>query len=102
MVAVAPRSTWIHCGSVLAEDQRTVLGMVNVAEILSQDGDFDLRKLLQPALTLSGYESAANALVKLQQSGTPMAMVADPRNEFVGIVTLKDVVEEIFGELPAW
>jgi CBS domain containing-hemolysin-like protein len=87
---------------VLAADQRNVLGMVRVAEVLSDEGDFDLRKWLQPAITLSGYESAANTLVKLQQSGTAMAMVADPRNEFIGIVTLKDVVEEIFGELPAW
>jgi CBS domain containing-hemolysin-like protein len=87
---------------VLAPDQHTVLGMVNVAEVLSHGGGFDLPQCIQPALTLSGYESAANALVKLQQSGMPMAMVTDPRNEFVGIVTLKDVVDEIFGELPAW
>jgi putative hemolysin len=87
---------------VLAPDQRTVLGMVRVAEVLSHDDGFDLRKWVQPALSLSGYESAANALVKLQKSGMPMALVTDPRNEFVGIVTLKDVVDEIFGELPAW
>ena len=29
-------------------------------------------------------------------------IVTDPRRGFVGIITLKDIVEEIFGELAEW
>ncbi len=87
---------------VITPDQRTIAGVVNVAEVLADDDGFNLQKHLQPPLKLNMHASAANALVRLQQGGNPMALVTDPRNEFIGIVTLKDVVEEIFGELPAW
>jgi putative hemolysin len=87
---------------VIAPDQRTILGIVNVAEVLADESGFNLRKWIHPALTLNMHATAANALVRLQQGGNPLALVTDPRKEFIGIVTLKDVVEEIFGELPAW
>ena len=46
--------------------------------------------------------SAAAALVQLQKTEATLAIVTDSRHGVVGIVTVKDVVEEIFGELPEW
>lgn len=86
---------------VMVEGGRGVAGIVNVAEVLA-DEHFGLREHIEAPLLLRGGETAAAALVKLQQSNAPMAIVMEPRQPFVGILTLKDVVEEIFGELPAW
>ncbi len=86
---------------VLEADGRSVAGVVHVAEVLA-DEELRIREHLRAPLLLRGSETAAAALVRLQQSEAAMAIVTEPRQSFVGIVTLKDVVEEIFGELPAW
>jgi putative hemolysin len=86
---------------VLERDGRSVAGVVNVAEVLA-DETFRLRDHLKPPLFLRGSETAASALVQLQRSDVAIAIVSEPRQPFIGLVTLKDVVEEIFGELPAW
>ena len=38
----------------------------------------------------------------LQRNRAAMAIVRSPEGRYVGIVTLKDLVEEIVGELEAW
>lgn len=86
---------------VLAENGRTVLGVLNVLDLLA-DPRGNIQKWMQPPMTILASESAAGALVRMQRSRTPLAVVTDPRRGFVGILTLKDVVEEILGELSAW
>ena len=43
-----------------------------------------------------------NALVRMQKTKQRMAIVTNKDNESIGIVTIKDLVEEIVGELTAW
>ncbi len=89
---------------VLARDRRGVAGIIGVAHLLAEaeQAEFSVERSMKPPLTINPGESATNALVQLQQAGATMAIVHDPRQGFLGIVTLKDIVEEIFGELPAW
>ena len=87
---------------VTRRDGNRVVGIVNVHHVLADEAGFSIERHMQRPLTLRANGSAANALVQLQQTEQTMAFVADPRRGDVGIVTLKDVVEEIFGELSAW
>lgn len=87
---------------VLAADGRKVLGVVNVFDVLADDSAGTVDKWMYPALTVQASDSAALALVRLQRNKAAMAVVTDPRRGFVGVITLKDVVEEILGPLPAW
>ena len=43
-----------------------------------------------------------DALVRMQKTKQRMAMVIDKNNKPIGIVTIKDLVEEIVGELMEW
>ena len=87
---------------VVGTDRRTVLGIVSVLDVLADDQGEGIERWVRPALTIPASDSAAAALLRLQKARATMAVVTDPRRGPVGILTLKDVVEEIFGELPAW
>jgi magnesium and cobalt transporter len=84
---------------VLGTDRRAVLGIVNVNEVLADEAGYSLQRHLRPAVEVQAGESAAKALVKLQREDVTLANVVDARRGFVGIITLTDIVEEIFGEL---
>jgi putative hemolysin len=62
----------------------------------------DISKLMQPPLVLSGDTTVTDAIYHIQQSRSQMAIVSDSAGKHVGIVTIKDLVEEIVGELDAW
>lgn len=87
---------------VLSADHRNVAGIVNVYDVLSDDSGGSVMHWMRPALTIPASTSAMQALLMLRQGRQAMGIVTDPRRGFVGIVTLKDLVEEIFGELAAW
>jgi CBS domain containing-hemolysin-like protein len=87
---------------VLARDRRTVLGVVDVLDVLLDEEGHSLEKWMREPIEIEAKDSAASALVRLQQDRRPMAIVTDPRHGFVGIVTIKDIVEAIFGRLPPW
>lgn len=87
---------------VLARDRRSIVGIVNVYDVLADETDTGVETRMHTPVTIHARDSAASALVQLRRAPATMAIVTDPRRGFVGIVTLKDVIEEIFGELPAW
>jgi putative hemolysin len=82
---------------VLTADRRMVLGVVNVNAVLADAAGYSLHRHLQSAIEVHAGESAAKALVQLQRAQVTLAIVVDPRRGFVGIITLTDIVEEIFG-----
>jgi putative hemolysin len=84
---------------VLSADRRVVVGVVNVNEVLADEAGYSLQRHLRPPIEVHAGEFAAKALVQLQQADVTLAIVVDPRRGFVGIITLTDIVEEIFGEL---
>lgn len=84
---------------VLGDDRRVVVGVVNVNEVLADEAGYSLQRHLKPPIDVHAGESAAKALVQLQRADVTLAIVVAPRRGFVGIITLTDIVEEIFGEL---
>ena len=61
-----------------------------------------LLALSRPPLYLDSRLSVAQALYSLQRARQQMAVLTEPGGGAVGIVTVKDLVEEIVGELSAW
>lgn len=86
---------------VLSRDRRTVAGVVNVNDTLADREIGSIERHLRPPITVGARDSAAKALVQLQRADVTLAIVTDPRRGFVGIITVNDIVEEIFADLPS-
>lgn len=83
-------------------DPRRVIGIINVYDILTDEQKRPVPEYVQPAVQLRAEETVPAALLKLQRAHQAMAIVTDPAGHCLGLFTIKDLVEEIIGELEAW
>ena len=77
-----------------------VMGILHSKEFMAlrASGKTDWRKILRPAPTVQPQESLLRVLRMIQDGKSQMAIVQQG-NEFLGIVTLEDIVEEIIGDV---
>ncbi len=78
-----------------------VKGYVHQLEVLGAGAEAGVNAHLRPLLELAPDTPLDRALSRLKQSGQRAALVGDPARP-LGLVTLKDLVEEISGELMRW
>lgn len=83
-------------------DPRHIVGIVNVYDVLTDRDHKPIAAHARPPVTLGEYVSVSAALLKLQRARQTMAIVVDRSDHCVGILTLKDLVEEIVGDLEVW
>jgi putative hemolysin len=62
-------------------------------------GPFDLKKLLRPAYFVPENKTVADLLKELMDKKVHIALVADEYGGTAGLVTIEDIVEEIFGDI---
>ena len=79
----------------------SVAGILDIYEVLLSDGGPPPRELATSALELPGDMGVTDALYRMQRGRINMAVVR-AGGVHAGIVTIKDLVEEIVGELEAW
>ena len=77
-----------------------VTGILNVYDALTDHAP-PADKAAVPLVMGEGL-SVTDAMYRMQRANAHMAVVADAENKHIGIVTIKDLVEEIVGELEAW
>ena len=78
-----------------------VRGYLHQLEVLAATPPAPAERNLRPLLALSPDTPLDRALSQLKLSGQRMALVGDAARP-LGLVTLKDLVEEISGELARW
>ncbi len=61
-----------------------------------------LALLIALPLVLPQHLAVTDALYQMQRAREIMAVAVDSTGRHIGIVTIKDLVEEIVGELEAW
>ena len=80
-----------------------ILGMVRAGDLLSctvREISFDLRsRLLEPVFVPESMD-ALKILKLFKESGSYAALVVDEFGSVLGMVTLRDILEEIVGDLP--
>jgi putative hemolysin len=85
----------------LVDERGAVRGYVHQLEVLGDAPDAPLEGHLRPLLSLAPDTPLDRALARLRTSGQRAAIVGDLARP-LGLVTLKDLVEEISGELARW
>jgi putative hemolysin len=88
---------------VWSERPRSIVGTVDIYDVLYDDDPTAApAKHLAEAVRLSEALNVADALIALQRSRQTLGVVVNVADRPIGIVTIKDLVEEIVGELEEW
>jgi len=84
------------------DDGGRAVGVLNIYDVLTDESVSRPADAMRPAPALAADVSVTDALFRMQQANCEMGIVADAEGLAAGIVTIKDLVEEIVGELEAW
>jgi len=88
---------------VYSGERSNVVGLVNVIDVALVEGRKpSAAELSREVLRIRRGTSVAEALGVVRHSKQPCVIVVDEHDRAVGILTVKDLVEEIVGELQAW
>lgn len=87
---------------VYEADRRHVVGVVHLLDMVDAPPGKRVGELMLPVVRISTRTTILDALSTLQKERRRMAVIEEPSGRCVGIVTVKDLVEEIVGELAAW
>lgn len=82
---------------VYREDIDEVLGYIHVSELFNTESDW--KKCLKPVIFTPESMLANKMMHRLMAERKSMAIVVDEFGGTAGLVTLEDLVEEIFGEI---
>ena len=81
--------------------QNNVAGILLVLDYLCNGQEADIRKLMRPVIFLQAGLPLDDAFRLLQRTGQTMGIVVDARDRAIGMVTMGDLLQEIFGTLDA-
>jgi putative hemolysin len=84
--------------------KENVVGIVHIMDVLAAgEGPLDLGALMtRDFLTVPPDMTVPQALLKLRKARAAIAVVRDDKGRAVGVITVKDLVEEVVGELAEW
>jgi CBS domain containing-hemolysin-like protein len=82
-----------------------IIGVLNIRRLLPQliagEPVTDLRPLLRDPVVVPESQNLEQVFEAFRESGAEMAVVVDEFGGTAGIITLEDVIEEVFGEVDA-
>ena len=84
------------------DKRRKIVGVVHLLDILTAPPDRPVSSMAEDPIEIPPDMPVIDALTLLQRSSRRLAVVANPAGYCLGIITVKDLVEEIVGELAAW
>jgi putative hemolysin len=94
---------------VLGRSMNEVLGIIEVLDVLTAQAagggggaGFKMTDHVHPAMTLIGEQSVRSAITLMQRARQTLAVVVDRQGRAIGLVTMKDLIEELVGDLENW
>jgi len=95
---------------VYSRKKTRIVGLINIYEVLSTGDRFDnLEQFIKPADSLPATTSVLDAIGIMRKANHPMMIVTPARDHRQktkpkpsGLITMKDLIEELTGELTPW
>ncbi|ENH96960.1 hypothetical protein J416_07772 [Gracilibacillus halophilus YIM-C55.5] len=87
---------------VAKEDKDQIIGVVNTKEFFKHylnEQETDLTKYIQPIIHVAEHTPVNEVLKTLQKQHSHMAIVIDEFGGTAGLITMEDIIEEVFGEI---
>jgi CBS domain containing-hemolysin-like protein len=87
-----------HYFPVYSGTEENYLGYVSLKDLVRGINleEFNWFRYVRPALTLPKSLSIISSLEKMRMNSVEMVFVVDENSEFIGIVLLKDIIDEVF------
>lgn len=85
---------------ILNENDK-VLGFINIKDFVylhQNKKEIDIKTLIRPVLTFKKTEKIDDIFRKMQENHETFSVILD-KNEFIGILTMEDAIEEIVGNI---
>lgn len=76
-----------------------VLYIKDLLPFIDREPSFAWQKLLRPALCIAGTKKIDSLLKDFQEKHVHMALIIDEYGGTAGLITLEDIIEEIFGDI---
>ncbi len=80
-----------------------IVGIINAKDLFKFFSErrkkFDLSRVLRPAIYVTENMGIMEIQEVMKKKGTYMAIVINEHGDFVGIVTLEDIIEELLGDI---
>lgn len=84
---------------VCDEDKDNVIGMVHLRDILMNEGEKNLSKMLREVLFVPESLSVSEVLHTMKKRRIHMAIVIDEYGGTSGLISMEDVLEELVGDI---
>jgi len=88
---------------IYEKEKANVVGVINIFDLyLNAREERAPAEVSRQPVRLRAESDLASAFLELRRTRSPMGIVVDEKGRALGIITLKDIIEEIVGELSAW
>ena len=84
---------------VYEKEEDNIIGILHAKDLLGRPQETDLRPLLRPVHFAPETKLAEAMLAEMQRRRLHMVVVVDEYGGLAGLVTLDDLLEELFGEI---
>ncbi|MGN1079388.1 MAG: hemolysin family protein, partial [Alphaproteobacteria bacterium] len=84
---------------VCDEDKDNIVGMVHLRDILMNEGEKDITKMLREVLFVPESLSVSEVLHTMKRRRIHMAIVIDEYGGTSGLISMEDVLEELVGDI---
>jgi len=84
---------------VYRDNMDDIVGMVHVKDALLKDGKMKVKEIMRDILKINPGMKIDDVLREMQRRKVHMAIIQSKEGKTLGIVTLEDLIEELFGEI---
>lgn len=84
---------------VYREDKDDIVGMVHIKDALLKDKNTPIKEIMRNILKITPKMKIDDVLREMQKRKVHMAVIQSKDGKTRGLVTLEDLIEEIFGEI---